>query len=149
MLSGIVDFKTLIAKVFMIFFATISVLYTTVAFSDTDVPNIKKSPVLEIVTFKTSKKTSPQEVTIASKKVTKVLKSYNGFIKRTFSQDSTTPNQWIDIIEWQNIDDGISATKKIINNDDMKNFMSLMKNGYKMYHFDVKFEANESNSLSI
>ncbi len=35
--------------------------------------------------------------------------------------------------------------KKIINNDDMKNFMSLMKSGYKMYHFDVKFEANESN----
>ncbi len=112
MLSGIVDFKTLIAKVFMIFFATINVLYTTVAFSDTDVPNIKKSPVLEIVTFKTSEKTSPQEVTIASKKVTKVLKSYNSFIKRTFSQDSTTPNQWIDIVEWQNIDDGISATKK-------------------------------------
>jgi len=85
MLSGIVDFKTLIAKVFMIFFATISVLYTTVAFSDTDIPNIKKSPVLEIVTFKTSKKTSPQEVTIASKKVTKVLKSYNGLLDCTLN----------------------------------------------------------------
>ena len=137
------DFKTLIAKVTMIFCATISVFYTTVAFSDTDVPNITKSPVQEVVIFKTSKNISPKEMIQASKKVTSVLENYDGFIKRTFSQDSTVPNQWIDIIEWKNIDDGMLAAKKIVNNKDMQDYMGLMKNGYKMYHFDVKFQSSE------
>ena len=139
------NFKNLIAKILVIFFATIGVLYTTTAFSDTDTPNIKKSPVLEVVIFKTHKNTSPKRIIQASKKVTKVLENYDGFIKRTFSQDSTVPNQWIDIVEWQNIDDGMLAAKKIVNNKDMKNLTNLMKNGYTMYHFDVKFQASEAN----
>ena len=139
------NFKYLITKVLIIFVTTIGILYTTVAFSDTGAPDIKKSPVLEVVIFQTSKDVSPKKVIQASKKVTKVLESYAGFIERTFSQDSNVPNQWIDIVEWQNIDYSMIASEKMINNKDIESFMDLMKNGYTSYNFDVKFQDNEQN----
>ena len=38
------------------------------------------------------------------------------------------------------------AAKKIIANEDMQSSMELMKTGCKTYHFDIKFEATDSNN---
>lgn len=54
-------------------------------------------PILEIGSFETTKNTTTQEVLQASDKVTQDLQRSNGFIKRTLTQNTNNPNQWVDI----------------------------------------------------
>lgn len=124
-------FINALLKVGIIFFVTIGLLFVSLDISEAKHTN--QSHILEIVSFNVNKTTSKQKILQASNKVTQVLQKYDGFIKRTLTQNTDNPNQWVDIIEWQSIEDANNAMSKSINNKDIQNFLNLMKNGQKVY----------------
>ncbi len=97
---------------------------------------VKAQPnVLELVIFTAHKTVSAQRVRDLANAVTPVLKTYPGFISREFGH-SPGGGQWVDIVKWETMDDALFAAKKIVGNEKMRQFISVMQ-GYKMYHFYV------------
>jgi len=112
-----------------------------------DAHAVSNPPILEIVSFETSKDTSTQQVLDLSNKVTQDLKNYEGFIKRTLTQNTKNPNEWVDIIEWKSIDDAHTAMNQALKNKDVKAFLKLMKNGSRVYqtkseHLSIQSHAS-------
>nr|WP_168711784.1 antibiotic biosynthesis monooxygenase [Francisella orientalis] len=124
-------FKEIILKVAVIFSLTIGMLFLLLDTSD--VYAVSNPSILEIVSFETSKDTSTQQVLNLSSKVTQDLKNYEGFIKRTLTQNTKDPNQWVDIIEWKSMDDAHTAMNQALKNKDVEAFLKLMKNGSRIY----------------
>ncbi|XSZ47550.1 antibiotic biosynthesis monooxygenase [Francisella noatunensis] len=124
-------FKEMILKVVVIFGLTIGMLFLLLDTSDAYA--VSNPPILEIVSFETSKDTSTQQVLNLSSKVTQDLKNYEGFIKRTLTQNTKDPNQWVYIIQWKSIDDAHTAMNQALKNKDVEAFLKLMKNGSRIY----------------
>ena len=82
----------------------------------------------------------------ASDKVTQYLQRSNGFIKRTLTQNTNNPNQWVDIIECQSIKNAHTSMNKAVEDKDVQVFLKLMKNGSRMYqtkseYLSIKFQT--------
>lgn len=96
--------------------------------------------VLEVVIFSTKPNHTSEQVINRAKSVTAILKSYPGFISRKFAVSTKEKNQWVDIVYWASRYDALAAASKIVKTTQMKNFMSVMQT-YKMYHFQIRFNA--------
>jgi len=96
--------------------------------------------ILEVVIFSSKPKFSNQQIIKKAKSVTTILQSYPGFISRKFSESTKEKNQWLDIVHWASLHEALMAANKIAKTAQMEKFMSVMK-GYKMYHFQIRFEA--------
>ncbi|MBK2258781.1 antibiotic biosynthesis monooxygenase [Francisella philomiragia] len=135
-------FKEMLLKVAIIFGLTIGMLFLLLDTSDAHA--VSNPPILEIVSFETSKDTSTQQVLDLSNKVTQDLKNYEGFIKRTLTQNTKNPNEWVDIIEWKSIDDAHTAMNQALKNKDVKAFLKLMKNGSRVYQTKSEYLSIQS-----
>ncbi|MBK2095073.1 antibiotic biosynthesis monooxygenase [Francisella philomiragia] len=137
-------FKEMLLKVAIIFGLTIGMLFLLLDTSDAHA--VSNPPILEIVSFETSKDTSTQQVLDLSNKVTQDLKNYEGFIKRTLTQNTKNPNEWVDIIEWKSIDDAHTAMNQALKNKDVKAFLKLMKNGSRVYQTKSEYLSIQSQA---
>ncbi|QLE78410.1 hypothetical protein FLM55_01105 [Francisella sp. Scap27] len=126
----------LFTKLALLFIVTLGIFYVSLGFSH------RAIPALEIIEFHTNEGVTTEQVSDASQKFTSDLKKYPGFLGRTLTQDSEDLSLWTDIIEWNSVDEGISAMKSEINKDNMKNFIALMKKGHK------RFETGQSIDVS-
>ncbi|AFJ43900.1 hypothetical protein OOM_1508 [Francisella orientalis str. Toba 04] len=140
-------FKEIILKVAVIFSLTIGMLFLLLDTSD--VYAVSNPSILEIVSFETSKDTSTQQVLNLSSKVTQDLKNYEGFIKRTLTQNTKDPNQWVDIIEWKSMDDAHTAMNQALKNKDVEAFLKLMKNGSRIYQTNQNIKVFNLKHLKI
>ncbi|APC91587.1 MULTISPECIES: EbhA protein [Francisella] len=138
-------FKDIFFKITIIFSMAIAFLFI---FLDTSSANEKNNlqPILEIVSFETAKNITAQEVFQASNKVTQDLQASTGFIKRTLTQNTNNPNQWVDIIEWQSIKDARSSMKKAVEDKDVQTFLKLMKNGSRIYQTKSEYLSIKSQT---
>ncbi|GMN88660.1 hypothetical protein fsci_01460 [Francisella sciaenopsi] len=134
----------MILKVAIIFGLTIGMLFLLLDTSDAHA--VSNPPILEIVSFETSKDTSTQQVLNLSSKVTQDLKNYKGFIKRTLTQNTKDLNQWVDIIEWKSIDDAHTAMNQALKNKDVEAFLKLMKNGSRTYQTKSEYLSIQSQA---
>lgn len=137
-------FKEMLLKVAIIFGLTIGMLFLLLDTSDAHA--VSNPPILEIVSFETSKDTSTLQVLDLSNKVTQDLKNYEGFIKRTLTQNTKNPNEWVDIIEWKSIDDAHTAMNQALKNKDVKAFLKLMKNGSRVYQTKSEYLSIQSQA---
>ncbi|AEE26260.1 hypothetical protein [Francisella hispaniensis] len=138
-------FKGIFLKIIVIFSIAIGFLFIFLNTSSATEKN-HSQPILEIVSFETTKNTTAQEVLQASDKVTQDLQVSNGFIKRTLTQNTNNPNQWVDIIEWQSIKDAQSSMDKAVEDKDVKAFLKLMKNGSRVYQTKSEYLSIKSQT---
>lgn len=128
-------FKETLIKLIIIFSVTIGVLFISLDTSGASESNTVDHPVIEIINFKVKDNISQQQLLNASEKVTRNLEKYNGFIKRTLTQNSEKPNKWVDIIEWKSLDEAHESMEKAINSDNknIEDYLELMKDGERTY----------------
>ncbi|AIT08734.1 EbhA protein [Candidatus Francisella endociliophora] len=126
-------FRDIFIKISIIFCVTISVLIVSLNISGASEPNNSQKAILEIVSFKAKKNVATKDILKASNKVTNDLKKYDGFIKRTLTQNTDKPDHWVDIVEWNSLEKAHSSMLEAIDNTDVQNFLSLMKNGERTY----------------
>jgi heme-degrading monooxygenase HmoA len=98
--------------------------------------------VLEVVIFSKKPSYTNEQVIKGAESVTTILKSYPGFISRKFAENTKDKNQWVDIVHWASLHDALAAANKIVKTTQMKKFMSVM-HSYKMYHFQIRFNATK------
>ncbi|APA82912.1 antibiotic biosynthesis monooxygenase family protein [Francisella tularensis] len=138
-------FKDIFLKIIIIFSVAIGFLFIFLNTSNAKKKN-NSEPILEIVSFETAKNTTTEEVLQASDKVTQDLQASNGFIKRTLTQNTNNPNQWVDIIEWQSIKDAHSSMDKAVADKDLQAFLKLMKNGSRVYQTKSEYLSIKSQT---
>ncbi|AJI73589.1 conserved hypothetical protein [Francisella tularensis subsp. novicida GA99-3548] len=138
-------FKDIFLKIIIIFSVAIGFLFIFLNTSNAKEKN-NSEPILEIVSFETAKNTTTEEVLQASDKVTQDLQASNGFIKRTLTQNTNNPNQWVDIIEWQSIKDAHSSMDKAVADKDLQAFLKLMKNGSRVYQTKSEYLSIKSQT---
>ncbi|AEB27785.1 hypothetical protein FNFX1_0837 [Francisella cf. novicida Fx1] len=138
-------FKDIFLKIIIIFSVAIGFLFIFLNTSNAKEKN-NSEPILEIVSFETAKNTTTEEVLQASDKVTQDLQGSNGFIKRTLTQNTNNPNQWVDIIEWQSIKDAHSSMDKAVADKDLQAFLKLMKNGSRVYQTKSEYLSIKSQT---
>lgn len=92
--------------------------------------------ILEIVIFTSKPNITNKQILKRAKDISSILKSYPGFISRTFAQDTHNKSQWLDQIQWLSLRDANAAANNIVNTKQMKLFMSIMQS-YHMYHFQM------------
>ncbi|AJI45161.1 hypothetical protein [Francisella tularensis] len=138
-------FKDIFLKIIIIFSVAIGFLFIFLNTSNAKEKN-NSEPILEIVSFETAKNTTTEQVLQASDKVTQDLQASNGFIKRTLTQNTNNPNQWVDIIEWQSIKDAHSSMDKAVADKDLQVFLKLMKNGSRVYQTKSEYLSIKSQT---
>ncbi|AJJ47590.1 EbhA protein [Francisella tularensis subsp. novicida] len=138
-------FKDIFLKIIIIFSVAIGFLFIFLNTSNAKEKN-NSEPILEIVSFETAKNTTTEQVLQASDKVTQDLQASNGFIKRTLTQNTNNPNQWVDIIEWQSIKDAHSSMDKAVTDKDLQAFLKLMKNGSRVYQTKSEYLSIKSQT---
>ncbi|ABK89716.1 EbhA protein [Francisella tularensis subsp. novicida] len=138
-------FKDIFLKIIIIFSVAIGFLFIFLNTSNAKEKN-NSEPILEIVSFETAKNTTTEQVLQASDKVTQDLQASNGFIKRTLTQNTNNPNQWVDIIEWQSIKDAHSSMDKAVADKDLQAFLKLMKNGSRVYQTKSEYLSIKSQT---
>lgn len=128
-------FREILIKVTVIFSVTIGILFISLDTSGANESNTSEQPVIEMIEFKVKDNTSQQQILKTSDKVTQDLEKYDGFMKRTLTQNSEKSDQWVDIIEWKSLKDAHASMTKAIDSDDenIKEYLELMKNGERTY----------------
>lgn len=129
--------RNMFLKLGLIFCFAILILF--VSLSESTANENKQPNILEIVSFKTSDNVTSNQLMEASDKVTTDLQKYPGFIKRTLTQNTENPDQWIDIIEWKSLDDAHNSMSNALENKDVQDFLKLMKHGERTYQTKSEF----------
>jgi|GEM_PF-3509765 len=89
-------------------------------------------PVLEIVVFQVKSNITDKQVEKAAKNIAPLLSILPGYMDRSFGK-AQKHGYWIDIVQWQSLEQALKAAKMIMAKPQMKKFVSMMRN-YKMYH---------------
>jgi hypothetical protein len=116
--------------------------------SATPVKPVSNLGVKEVFMFNVKNDLSSQQVIKIADRITPILSSYPGFIFRILSQEVNHPHTWIDATSWMSLKDAQLAAKKIINNPQMHNFVSIMQS-HHIYYFDVKAVSSGIKSKMI